>query len=46
MAKTLIVVESPHKGKQIQKFLGDNLYIVRASAGHIADLVKTKENKL
>ena len=37
--KTLIIVESPHKGEKIQEFLGKD-YIVLASKGHIADLAK------
>jgi len=39
--KTLIVVESPSKAKTIAKYLGAN-YIVRASYGHIFDLVTGK----
>lgn len=45
MSKILIVVESGKKGKQIQKYLGDN-YVVRESKGHIADLVSTPKNRL
>lgn len=37
--KKLFIVESPAKAKKIQEFLG-NEYIVRASMGHIADLLK------
>lgn len=36
--KTLIVVESPGKVKTISKYLGSD-YVVRASVGHIKDLV-------
>lgn len=39
MPKTLVIVESPSKGRTIQKYLGDD-YIVLASYGHIADLAK------
>lgn len=38
-AKTLIIVESPSKGKTIQSYLGDS-YIVLASKGHITELAK------
>ena len=37
MAKNLIIVESPAKGKTINKFLGDD-YVVSSSYGHIRDL--------
>jgi len=37
--KTLVIVESPHKGESIQKFLGKD-YVVMASKGHITDLAK------
>jgi len=37
MSKNLIIVESPAKGKTINKFLGDD-YIVSSSYGHIRDL--------
>ncbi|MDP2090838.1 MAG: type I DNA topoisomerase [Candidatus Gracilibacteria bacterium] len=41
MAKNLVIVESPAKGKTIEKFLGPD-YKVVASMGHIRDLpVKT-----
>ncbi|MDD2907396.1 MAG: type I DNA topoisomerase [Candidatus Gracilibacteria bacterium] len=41
MAKNLVIVESPAKGKTIEKFLGPD-YRVVASMGHIRDLpVKT-----
>jgi len=35
--KNLVIVESPAKGKTIEKFLGTD-YIVKASFGHIRDL--------
>lgn len=37
MAGKLVIVESPHKAKQIQGYLG-NEYTVRASQGHVRDL--------
>lgn len=37
MGKSLVIVESPHKAKVINNFLGPD-YIVRASVGHIRDL--------
>ncbi|MEG1597087.1 MAG: type I DNA topoisomerase [Bacilli bacterium] len=37
MAKNLVIVESPHKSKTIEKYLGDD-YKVIASKGHIRDL--------
>jgi DNA topoisomerase I len=37
MAKTLVIVESPAKGKTIEKYLGSE-YKVEASFGHIRDL--------
>lgn len=36
--KTLVVVESPAKAKTINKYLGSR-YIVKASVGHIKDLI-------
>ena len=38
----LVIVESPAKGKTIEKYLGDG-YKVLASVGHIRDLVSPKE---
>ena len=37
MSKHLVIVESPHKAKTIQKYLGSD-YKVVASMGHIRDL--------
>ncbi len=45
MSKTLVVVESPKKAKEIQKYLGSE-YVVRASYGHVVDLVSTQNNRL
>ena len=39
MAKNLVIVESPAKGKTIETFLGKD-YRVEASFGHIRDLPK------
>ena len=40
MGKTLVIVESDHKAKIIQGFLGTD-YEVRATVGHVRDLPKT-----
>ncbi|GAA5504354.1 DNA topoisomerase 1 [Deinococcus xinjiangensis] len=40
--KTLVIVESPAKGKKIQDYLGEG-YKVKASFGHIRDLPAKKE---
>jgi len=40
-AKTLVIMESPHKAKVVSGFL-DSSYIVRASVGHIRDLPEPK----
>lgn len=37
----LVIVESPAKGKTIEKYLGKD-FTVRASVGHIRDLEKKK----
>jgi DNA topoisomerase-1 len=42
MSKILVVVESPGKTKKISSYLGSN-FIVKASYGHIRDLIKSKE---
>ncbi|MCL6614513.1 MAG: DNA topoisomerase I, partial [Firmicutes bacterium] len=41
MGNSLIIVESPHKAKTIERFLGKG-YAVKASMGHIWDLPKSK----
>ncbi|NLG83192.1 MAG: type I DNA topoisomerase, partial [Firmicutes bacterium] len=41
MGQSLIIVESPHKAKTIERFLGKG-YAVKASMGHIWDLPKSK----
>ncbi|MBI4032349.1 type I DNA topoisomerase [Candidatus Berkelbacteria bacterium] len=41
MPKHLVIVESPAKGKTIEKYLGKD-YQVLASYGHVRDLPKTK----
>lgn len=37
--KNLVIVESPAKGKTIEKYLGKD-FVVKASMGHIRDLEK------
>lgn len=41
MEGNLVIVESPAKARNIQKFLGDD-YVVKASFGHIRDLDEKK----
>ena len=43
-SKKLIIVESPHKAKIIQKFLGSD-FIALSSIGHVRDLPKTGRGK-
>ena len=38
MSKTLVIVESPAKGKTIEKYLGKD-YTVMGTYGHVRDLV-------
>lgn len=42
--KKLIIVESPHKAKIIQKFLGND-FIALSSVGHVRDLPKSGRGK-
>ena len=42
MPKALVIVESPAKAKTIEKFLGKNHDVVKASVGHIRDLPKSR----
>ena len=42
MPKALVIVESPAKAKTIEKCLGKNHYVVKASVGHIRDLPKSR----
>ena len=39
--KNLVIVESPHKAKTIEKYLGSNYHVI-ASKGHIRDLPKSQ----
>lgn len=41
MANNLVIVESPKKGKTIEKYLGKNYHVV-ASQGHVRDLPKSR----
>lgn len=41
MAKNLVIVESPHKARTIERYLGKN-YKVLASVGHVRDLPKSQ----
>ena len=41
MAKNLVIVESPAKGRTISRFLGSN-FVVESSYGHIRDLPSSK----
>ena len=41
MAKTLVIVESPAKGRTISRFLGSD-FVVESSLGHIRDLPASK----
>lgn len=45
MSKTLVIVESPAKGKKIEGYLGKN-FKVMATKGHIADLSKGGSHNL
>ena len=42
MEVLFVIVESPAKAKTIEKFLGKNHYVVKASVGHIRDLPKSR----
>lgn len=46
MSKNLIIVESPHKAKTIQGYLGKDDYHVMASQGHIRDIEGTGKNSI
>ncbi len=45
MSKNLIIVESPHKAKTIERFLGKD-YHVMASQGHIRDIEGVGKNSI
>ncbi len=45
MSKNLVIVESPHKAKTLEKFLGKD-YRVLASQGHIRDIEGVGKNSL
>lgn len=40
--KSLVIVESPSKAKTINKLLGSDNYVVKATVGHVKDLPKSK----
>ncbi len=45
MSKNLVIVESPHKAKTIEKFLGEG-YRVLSSEGHIRDIEGYEKNSI
>lgn len=42
MAKNLVIVESPAKAKTIEKYLGKNEFVVKATMGHLRDLPRSQ----